>query len=233
MKITKYLRWIIIVMSLLVLLGLGISIILIIVMQPVTYISEKNECIDSFDTFAFKYPKLNGTDQEEILPLPPWEEILSIPKIFGFTHGEVEAVLNTHSGAEVWLTFSDSGIKNQFLVFNPELQEWVEISSAVKNTLSTVDVLSVSNEQSVRGLSISPRQIIISEFNRIENAFLVRQVISLESLNLKSSLTSEKILITPEETVWILSGGDAIFRFEPDLQEMTRLTPLKEKHLVP
>lgn len=210
--------------------------------EAVSHLPENDECIDSFDTFVYTFPDVDGPVQEEILPLSPWQAVSSVP-VEGSSNQLEVTVLRTVAGSpEIWLSKPPSNQVDSFLVYQPDVQKWQIIPSQIANSKTTVESIHVSRDQSIWGISLEMNphdyltsRIVFSIFDDASKRFVERYTQEIPS-DWSLSTKSEEYMITelgpvlwdPNEIFWIFSGGDAIYTFDPLHQQLKRHSSLEE-----
>ena len=207
--------------------------------QPVSTLPYDDQCIASFDTFAFTFPDINGPTQEIILPLPPWEAIATLPEVENLPTGrvsrklEVEAVRQNGENREIWVSNSRSDEGFVYLVYFEDVQEWIQIPSQFEDDFSPVESLHISSEGNVWKVSLLSGQIIFSVFDDLSKRFVEQDRVTMPywQLNMKSrvydSVDNIQTLWDENDTFWIFSSNDAVYNFDPSTQELNRFASLE------
>lgn len=146
--------------------------------QPVSQLPSSEECIASFDTFAFTFPDRDEPTQEKIQPLSPWEAISVLPEIENLPQGwvsgklEVVAVRSKDSNLEIWVSNPRSRKNFVYLIYSVNTQEWLQIPVVDTSNPSTIDNVHISNDQSVWRITINDGKLYFSVFDDISKHFV-------------------------------------------------------------
>lgn len=208
--------------------------------QPVSQLPSNEECIASFDTFAFTFPDRDGPTQEKIQPLSPWEAISVLPEIENLPQGwvsgklEVVAVRSKDSNLEIWVSNPRSRKNFVYLIYSVNTQEWLQIPIVDTSNPSTIDNVHISNDQSVWRITINDGKLYFSVFDDISKHFVENYSQAIPStwgLNNKSRTNSAfeniQTIWDANDIFWIFSGNDTIYNFDPAKVQFNRLTSLE------
>lgn len=209
-------------------------------LQPVSTLPLDDQCIASFDTFAFTFPDINRQTQEVILPLPPWEAIATLPDVKNLPAGrvsrklEVEAVRQNGENREIWVSNPRSDEGSVYLTYFEDVQEWIQIPSQFEDDFSPVESLHISSEGSVWKVSLLSGQIVFSVFDDLSKRFVEQDRVTIPfwQLNTKSRtydvFDNVKTFWDENDIFWIFSSNDAVYNFDPATQQLNRLASLEE-----
>lgn len=210
------------------------------VLQTLSYPLNDDQCIDSFDTFAFTTPNRDKPEQEFVFPLPQWHIESKLPNIQSTTEYEVVAIRFIGNNQEIWISSNVQDVvdystkrNDSFLRCHLDTQTWDEIQAQIENTEISVENIYKSNDNSVWGLSLigdpnvfQSRKVIYSVYN--ENLHLFEEMAILELPDegsrhdeLNNSVTqADEIILDPQDKFWLLTGEDIIYSFDPINQKL-------------
>ncbi|MCB8937644.1 MAG: hypothetical protein H6655_04460 [Ardenticatenaceae bacterium] len=227
----------------LILLTVAVFLIALFVyqsLQPVSTLPYEDQCIASFDIFAFTFPDRYGPTQEIILPLPPWEAIVPLPEVENLPAGrisgklEVEAVRLNNGNREIWVSNSRSDKGFVYLVYFEGTKEWLQIPSEFKGWFYPEESLHISREMSVWKVRIFDGQILFFVFDDDSKRFIEQQAVTippewrLKTKSLRRNVFDNiQTLWDKNDTFWIFSSGDAVYNFDPATQQLNRLASLE------
>ncbi|MCA9936929.1 MAG: hypothetical protein H6662_03620 [Ardenticatenaceae bacterium] len=208
--------------------------------QPVSSLPSDDQCIASFDTFAFTFPDVNGPKQDVILPLSPWEvvavspEVENLPKNHIGKKLEVIAVRQNGDDLEIWVSNPSSDEDFIYLVYLVNTQEWTQVSPEVESKFAPLESLHISNGNSVWKISILNGEIVFSVFNDDSKHFVEQHVVAIPSewgLNMKSRTNNVfdniQTMWDVNDIFWIFSSDDAIYSFDLVDLQLNRFTSLE------
>lgn len=199
--------------------------------------SGSDECLHSFDTFAYLGPR--DRNEEIILPLSPWDVEAELPTEFdtGLNHvNQVEIIRSKNEAQEIWVSGYAEDIPIT-AIYNTELLGWEVISRTVYESDLFVDRLFVTSDGSVWGSNIGNIQkgitnnqfTVLSKFNEIERRFeipdgVLKIPISQELKYYFGQAVSPfpQILGDGQDGFWIVVNFDGIYHYDTTGQENAR-----------
>ncbi len=219
--------------------------------QPVSNASIE-QCIGSFDTYAYSVPDKNSIGFKITHPLAPWQIETPLPE-FANEKGEVlvEATRYVSDHAEIWVKISPSSniYRNsdakfyQFLVYRTDTKKWMSISAEVGESKVFVNNLYVAKDGSMwgsnvwDGLSDIARQPILSKYNEVNQKFELDQ--STQEIppawrNPSPKSGNERpywdeVLIDSNGIFWIFAQKDAIYSYDPIKQDIQRHAEISDR----
>ncbi|WP_420631777.1 hypothetical protein [Candidatus Leptofilum sp.] len=218
----------------------SLSIFLFEKFQFVSQLPENDQCIASFDTFAFTFPSHDGATQELILPLPPWEEVSKVSEISDRKPGdrfEVIATRHANGNHEIWFTNFriDVGQDIILLLYLTGQQKWLQIDPKIEGSSTIVERVFISDDQLVWGVGLRAGRFVISLFEDGTGNFVEQQVIEIPAAwNLFADSFNHNLsdfsgaLWTPDGKFWIFSAGDAIYSIDPFTEQISMHNSLEE-----
>lgn len=225
-----------------------VPLLLLIFLGVLYYKSQRpekheNQCLGSFNEFAYSVPQKNTLPLEKTLPQAPWkiEALLPVPSD-DYTLVSVEAARSINGYSEVWLkkdtSFSISqGTIHEYMIYRPDIKTWETISAQIDDTEAYVQKLFVSKDGSVWGQNAwtaysNPSGIpVLSKYNEKEEKFEVeKNIVSIPSAWRNSGGYDywSKVLLDQSGTFWILANKDAIFSYNPVSQEVKRYAEIPD-----
>ncbi|WP_420631656.1 hypothetical protein [Candidatus Leptofilum sp.] len=225
---------------LLTLVGFFVALFVYRSFQPISTLPLDDQCIASFDTFAFTFPDRYGPTQEVILPLHPWEAITTLPEVEDLPAGrvsgklEVETVRHNNGNREIWVSNPRSDKGFVYLVYFEGAKEWLQIQMEFKGWFYPEESLHISRENSVWKIRIFDGQILLFVFDDDSKRFIEQQVVTippewrLKTKSLRRNVFDNiQTLWDENDTLWIFSSNDAVYNFDPATQQLNRLASLE------
>jgi len=197
----------------------------------------ENQCLGSFNEFAYSVPKKSTLPLEKTLPQAPWK--IEAPLPFSKddnTLVSVEAIRFINGYSEVWLKKDTSysisqGTIHEYVIYRTDAKTWKTISAQIGDTEAYVQKLFVSKDGSVWGqnawtaYSNTSGMPVLSKYNEKEEKFeLEKNVVSIPASWRNSGGYNywNNVLLDQSGTFWILANKDAIFGYSPVSQEIKR-----------
>ena len=148
---------------------------------------------------------------------------------------EVIGVRSIGESSEIWISNPKSDEKIVYLVYSVDTQEWLQIPSVIEGKSTPVKNIHISNDgQSIWGVSINDGEILYAVFDDASKRFVEQYAQAIPpdwTLNEKSQRNNvfeyTKTLWDVNDTLWIFSGNDAIYNFDPIGMQLNRLTSLE------
>jgi hypothetical protein len=207
-------------------------------------------CVDSFDVFAYTIPDFLGPEQETFHPITPWQVETSLPEELHQGLIEVEASRYKDGNLEIWIkkspftTYFDSSITEpySFMVYQSNTNAWKLVSANIENSDVYVDHLYVGTDGTIWGRNVWARdatiseQPILSRFNEETEQFTLQQSTQVIPHGHKSSDSSfpnwGEILLDSTGVFWIFVSQDAIYSYDHISQKVVRHVDLSEYSMV-
>jgi hypothetical protein len=215
-----------------------------------TSVSANDQCIGSFDSFAYTVPdKDSSSSLAPTPPLEPWQIEAILPEEFTsvshpFSSFSLEATRSTKDHTEIWVKnsyyVSDEKFY-QYLVYDTFTKEWKVIPAALGNSGLFAQELYVTNDGTVWAQNffdgnhpITNVPSVLSKYSEEAGRFELEPAIQgipaarIDSGNLPHW---SKVLLDSDEVFWILVDGDGIYSYQPSSQEIKRHTALPDSEI--
>ena len=201
-------------------------------------------CIDSFDTFAFTFPKLNADVQARIPPQAPWVPVeVPTETSVDLAQSEVMVVRPERERDTLWLMKKQIGSGDAIYTFDWRANRWRVIPQPVSAGLPPVALPHFSETlNTVIGIGLDsdagdPRKsrLLRFAFDDVKGQFDVEATLPLPS-QLSHTLSSAwaasvntRILVMDQrDDLWLFMENDAIYRLDFTAQRVERLQSLAE-----
>lgn len=217
--------------------------------------TDKSQCIQSFDEFAYGGPEFWTQRQPEHV-LVGWQQVSTVPPgpsdmPVEYPAFSVELSRVFHGEHEIWVR----GVGREgmvWLVYKPESQEWESIPRRIGNTILYSGDLFLTDDgtvwsrtqwymgsESVDIETVSVLSIFNEDTRRFETAGVpVKIPVSQETEYYygQAVLPWPKIILDEQNAFWILVNFDGIYRYDPVTQAFERAvnlsnTPINEAAL--
>ena len=195
----------------------------------------EDECIESFNSFAYSPTEELDEDIEWIPPLAPWRVISEIPNNpidDRAIRTKIEITRSTHGKREIWIRrytlrklFEPGSDVHEYAVFSPENEEWKVISAQVGDTGIWVDQLFITSDGTIWGRNTwkSDNEYpfnhipVLSRFNEKTERFEFEQnSIRYEfAQNINQFFDWQIVLLGKDDTFWIFIQEDGLYTFDP------------------
>lgn len=199
-----------------------------------TSITVENECIGTFEDFAYIIPKLRGESRDVVLPLYPWEIELTLDAEI---YSSVEISRKYEGQTEIWIRRKSNlglTIKDQlreFLIYFPINQGQFIISAEIDNTNIWVDKLFLANDGSVWGRNIwdpwddynADSMPLLSKYNEQTKQFEFDNSAIEIPVELNNSYVERpQILVGENNLYWVFFEFDGLFSYDSSTSQIER-----------
>jgi len=212
-----------------------------------------DECIQSFQDFAYTIPEWNRDEStQNILPLSPWqiEALLpQLPENESLQNADISAIRSLNGQIEIWIHVSkvvtrvlpplptvQSEAIEEFWVYQPQSKQWRVIPANLEDTDIFVTNLFVKNDGTLWGQNVrkakagdySEKNIpLLSVFDEQSQQFeYANGVVEIPHMQDENLFQWPYIFLDASEEFLIFVGDDGIYQYNTDDHASEKLADL-------
>jgi len=197
------------------------------------------ECIQSFDTFAYRAALDTSLKSTRLLPAWQIEAVIPFPESernhSSFIYPQITRYVTGQQ--EVWLI-----LVNTVAIYRPKTQDWEMVSRQIENTDFVVDALFVTQDQTVWGKpGWNPAEEhpntegmpVLSKFNETARRFeVVRGMLDLPFVTERNYYRLTEIVLDNQNIFWIFAEDDGIYRYDPSIKIVEKRQDMPDLQIV-